>query len=620
MADMIIDVDYNITKAEAKQNKLNREFDLGKQKAANIREEIKATETNIESSKKRQADLNAEIDRSSQKLEAYRHNDINLTDKQLQAELKRNSALMTELSKEESHQAKLESQLAKQNLQYKKQINAVHNIGEQIKSNSDKTKTHGKVWNKASNGVDKFGKRLKSLIASALFFSLVTKAFTALREEFGKLITETGTKTASLISKLKGNLATIGQTLYQSAKPYIEWLLEKLVQLTQILAEGLAKILGKDIRQMAELAENAEKTADAAEKATASFDTLQKINSTDESSTTKGNFDNLGKPLDESIIKLFALISGAALVLGVILAFSGANIPLGLGLIAIGSIGLATSIVANWDTMSEETRGSIAGVMAIGGALFLVLGLALLLTGAGIPLGIGLILLGAGLLYGAYAMSPGDGFVEKVKNLWTDVKKVIQECITWIRQNVIDDLLGESFGQAFEDLFGDVGLLLEDIVALISSTFSGDFESAGKHLINIIVDLLNTVIDGINLIIQLFTGSFESRLDSWAWLFSKIIGKEVNLWRPNFQKWVIPHIPRLATGAVIPGGSPFVAMLGDQPKGKTNIEAPLETLIEAFKAAQGTPQFTIEATGSMAQLIRLLNLKIKQENTRASIF
>lgn len=42
-------------------------------------------------------------------------------------------------------------------------------------------------------------------------------------------------------------------------------------------------------------------------------------------------------------------------------------------------------------------------------------------------------------------------------------------------------------------------------------------------------------------------------------------------------------IPQLATGAVIRGGNPFVAVLGDQPAGQTNIEAPLSTIKKALK-------------------------------------
>ena len=43
--------------------------------------------------------------------------------------------------------------------------------------------------------------------------------------------------------------------------------------------------------------------------------------------------------------------------------------------------------------------------------------------------------------------------------------------------------------------------------------------------------------------------------------------------------------PHLATGAVIRGGNPYAAIVGDQPAGQTNIETPLDTMIEAFETA-----------------------------------
>ena len=53
----------------------------------------------------------------------------------------------------------------------------------------------------------------------------------------------------------------------------------------------------------------------------------------------------------------------------------------------------------------------------------------------------------------------------------------------------------------------------------------------------------------------------------------------------NPASWKIP-IPALASGAVIPPNAPFLAMLGDQRHG-TNIEAPLSTIQEAFRAEVG---------------------------------
>jgi hypothetical protein len=60
---------------------------------------------------------------------------------------------------------------------------------------------------------------------------------------------------------------------------------------------------------------------------------------------------------------------------------------------------------------------------------------------------------------------------------------------------------------------------------------------------------------------------------------SKLLGSDVS-WS-DFQ---VPHIPRLAQGAVIPPNSEFLAVLGDQKQG-TNIETPLETMVQAFNMA-----------------------------------
>jgi hypothetical protein len=67
------------------------------------------------------------------------------------------------------------------------------------------------------------------------------------------------------------------------------------------------------------------------------------------------------------------------------------------------------------------------------------------------------------------------------------------------------------------------------------------------------------------------------------------------------QNWRIPHIPevsfgelsvpRLAKGAVIPPNREFLAVLGDQKQG-VNIEAPLQTIVDAFNIAlQGNTNY-----------------------------
>ena len=58
------------------------------------------------------------------------------------------------------------------------------------------------------------------------------------------------------------------------------------------------------------------------------------------------------------------------------------------------------------------------------------------------------------------------------------------------------------------------------------------------------------------------------------------------------------NIPALAQGAVIPPNREFMAILGDQKSG-TNIEAPLDTIVEAFNRAN-------RESGGNAQVVALL--------------
>ena len=52
--------------------------------------------------------------------------------------------------------------------------------------------------------------------------------------------------------------------------------------------------------------------------------------------------------------------------------------------------------------------------------------------------------------------------------------------------------------------------------------------------------------------------------------------------QPSAQS-VMNGIPHLASGAVIRGGRPFAAILGDQPAGQMNVEAPIGTIEQALE-------------------------------------
>lgn len=87
-----------------------------------------------------------------------------------------------------------------------------------------------------------------------------------------------------------------------------------------------------------------------------------------------------------------------------------------------------------------------------------------------------------------------------------------------------------------------------------------------------------------------------------------------------YNMWKATNIPKLATGAVIPPNSEFLAILGDQKSGK-NIEAPEGLIRQIIKEElsglnTGGQEVTINFGGNMSQLVRVLKPYIDKENTR----
>lgn len=134
------------------------------------------------------------------------------------------------------------------------------------------------------------------------------------------------------------------------------------------------------------------------------------------------NWSAIETTLEGPIGLVTGLVGGAMLALGAILAFSGVGLPLGIALMAVGAASLATAAVVNWDKIVETLQGPVGAITAIAGAAALVLGMILLFSGVGIPLGLGLILGGAAALGTVVAVN-WDFIVDKVKEIWGKVKQ-----------------------------------------------------------------------------------------------------------------------------------------------------------------------------------------------------
>lgn len=304
------------------------------------------------------------------------------------------------------------------------------------------------------------------------------------------------------------------------------------------------------------------------------------------------NWDAIKEMLQGPLGWAVSILSVAALVIGAILIFSGANIPLGLGLLIMGAIGLASAVAANWNYIVEALQGPLGLVVGLLGAALLVLGIVLLFTGVGVPLGLGLILIGATGL--AAAIAPNWNFLkeklvgcwESIKNWWnTKVKKFVSEH-WWVQLGlkIIGGLLA--------------GLINKWKVVVTWVT------NAVKWITNAFSSVLNFLSGG--------KGTFASRNN----LGSGGIG--------GYKKQAMPalrrvEVPALAQGAVIPANKKFLAVLGDQTSG-TNVEAPLSTIqqaaVQAF--AEMGPEFARYIVQAFVEAGMLGNIRAIEDYARVT--
>lgn len=164
-----------------------------------------------------------------------------------------------------------------------------------------------------------------------------------------------------------------------------------------------------------------------------------------------------------------------------------------------------------------------------------------------------------------------DFFEYLYNKFYTKIVKIIDiiNGIVEIVKGVINILLGIAKGDwqrvwdGFAEVIDGVAGVIKGIINAIIGVIEG--------LANGVVAAINTVIRAINTI--------NFTVPDWV---PGVGGKSVGFDIPEINKI---SIPRLADGAVIRGGDPFMAVLGDQRHGQTNIETPLPTMVQAFKQA-----------------------------------
>lgn len=130
--------------------------------------------------------------------------------------------------------------------------------------------------------------------------------------------------------------------------------------------------------------------------------------------TLRENWDYLTGNLSRSLSSIMTIAFGGMFGIGAVLAFSGVNPVLGIALMAAGLLGMANVAALNWNEMPKQIRATIRTIDTIVGVSLLGIGTILTFTGANIPLGLGLMAAGAASLVTAASLTDS-GIVETIR-------------------------------------------------------------------------------------------------------------------------------------------------------------------------------------------------------------
>lgn len=293
-------------------------------------------------------------------------------------------------------------------------------ISQRLAQSKGFTLAMGKAINKANAYMTKFTNRLKNVLFRVAVFYTLGRALRSIFDWMGKVI-KSNEQARKSIAQLKASLLTLAQPIVNVIVPAFIQFVNALSGFVTQLARVVSFLFGTTYSQSRKAAEALyeqtkafEKTGDAAEKAGAQLAAFDELNVLSEDTsadmtTIEPDFSAMDQFDAEEYKKrlddITTYASAALLALGVILVFTGSNIPLGLGLIALGAAGLAYSINENWDLIANTLQGQIGSIFSLTSAFLLVVGMVLAFSGAAIGLGIGLMIIGAAGLASVVAVN-----------------------------------------------------------------------------------------------------------------------------------------------------------------------------------------------------------------------
>ena len=641
---VIFKVDVDDKQAQKELNSLEKKIDT-------LQEKLNAKNTTRDSLFEQANNLGAQLDAAKERLEKMKSGGEFFTMDSIKQQENAVVSMEKEWASINNKLDKVNTQISEGEAELERMKTKAGETAAKLAGAKKETSGMSDAAKAASAQMDKFSRRVKTLAKRVLVFSLITKALSSFKDYVWESI-QTNKEAMAAIAKLKGALLTLAQPLINVLIPVFTVLVNVLTRVINTVSKFVSLITGTSVDASAKAAKSLyeQKKAingvgNAAKKANrslASFDELTVLSnsSSNASSSITPDFEtgindqlsaiaslfvgaallgigailtfsgaNIGLGLALMVMGGLAIwsavsenwgeissvlqgelglivgyVSAAALAIGLILLFSGANIGLGLGLVALGAVGLASVIAANWDSVEGPLTKTLNELAIVAAGAALVIGLVLILTGANVLLGLGLLVAGAAGLAGWIAAN-WDFIVDKFKEIWNNVK-------SWWKTNVAPIFTAQwwkNLGKrAIDWLLSGIKNAWQAVVSWV--------KSAVEWVKNIFSGLFGNTV------------SKKSSFSSGGFGGSRMRTQEI----PAISSF---PIPALAQGAVIPPNREFLAVLGDQKRG-TNIEAPLETIQQAF--LEMGPQFAQAIVSAFIATGMIGNIQAIEDYTRAT--
>lgn len=520
MADggVAIAVNVNADRAEKELDKVARKIDTIKskiEKASDLRSPLA----------EQAAQLAVELDKANAKLyEMQQAASGQYGAKQLAGQKELVRSLAAQYSTVQTQVEKYDRQIQNANYDLDRAKEQYGDLALQISRTSGLQERMAESVEKMQKGVSRFAGRLRTLFRRILFFGLISRGLSNLRDWLGKTIQQNDAASAA-VARLKGALLTLAQPILNVVVPAFTSFVNVLTRIVTAIAEFVSILFGSSLAESKKAAESLNdeqkalegvgSAAKVAEKSMASFDEINQLTASNAAGAGGGtsggiaaDFDSLSstlpkwladlaKKLNEfvgdlkikikdlkfdwergNILKnkdawLIALSGILGAVIGTAFGgITGGVIGLLLGL-AVGLVGVT------WmDKLEDPGKAKNLAIIALSGMIGAILGSMFGGLSGGI---IGLLL---GVSIGIVAVQFTD---DKISD-WTAEDTF---------NTVMTAILGAILGAAFGSFAGAViGLLLGASISLIAISFKDKLKEIGSST-NGFFDLMNILLGTI---------------------------------------------------------------------------------------------------------------------------